>query len=282
MYANTCLLSSRLRTAAPPKKTQCLLPILRPWMPGLCSKNCVQKSFQGNKTTERCSQLRHKFQHQHLTQVKGEGAVGVGSALSTSTDGCKEREERSTGVHFQHDCSAFRAFFLRQTAAVCSLSALCSALHSWSIPFHSGSTVFPRCDPHTFQEQHVEGAPVPNFQISSVVVHLGVFRHCGHILQFTGLSLVPGQSVCLPSPSRSSSGEGHVAWGLAADQVVCRRALLWQSNAPEATLEWDGDRVNSEPLVQDHLSCLRLHIIYLPLERVVLAAIQLRNMRLLP
>lgn len=104
--ANTCLLSFGLRTAVPPKKTQCLLCILRPCMPDLCSKTCVQKSFQGNKNSGwqwgRCSWLRHVFQHQHLTQLKGEGAVGVGSALSTSTDSCKEREDRSTeGVRFQ-------------------------------------------------------------------------------------------------------------------------------------------------------------------------------------
>lgn len=105
--ANTCLLSFRLRTAAPPKKIQCLLPVLRPCMPDLCSETCVQKSSQGNKNTEwqwgRCSWLRHTFQHQHLTGAKGEGAVGAGSALSTSADSCKEREGRSTeGVHFPH------------------------------------------------------------------------------------------------------------------------------------------------------------------------------------
>lgn len=158
------------------------------------------------------------FQHQQLTQVKGEGAVGVGSALSTSTDSCKEREHRRCAFAAWL-CYAFRAFSLRQAAAARSPSAPCSAQHSWSNPADAGGTVFldltstPSRNRNSMLKEFL--CLISRFQelFCTLLYSETIDTSCSSwacCLCLFSLSACPP----LPAPPR---GERYVAWGLASD-----------------------------------------------------------------
>lgn len=133
-----CLLAYKLRTTAPPKETQCLLTILRPPVPELCSntrKRCGDpiraiKTLSGNgeDVVGQGTCLSVSISHKSREREKSVLAVPFPSLQSSAKQGRKGGKKTCTRISsiapliFGVNIGVFRAFSLEQGRAACSPS----------------------------------------------------------------------------------------------------------------------------------------------------------------